>query len=155
MEPTDLPARTRFPPPLAFIAALGLGFLLQQRFPVPLGTGLVSRLLGALLALASGALALWAFRTFHRARTTIRPDRPSATLVTDGPFRLTRNPMYLSLSLLQAGLALLAGALWPLLLLAPALLAIRYHVIAREERYLAARFGAPYEAYCRAVRRWF
>ncbi len=155
MEPTSLPARTRFPPPLAFLGALGLGFLLQQRVPVPLVLEPVSRPLGGLLALASGALALWAFRTFHRARTTIRPDRPSAVLVTDGPFRLTRNPMYLSLSLLQAGLALLAGTLWPLLLLVPALLLIRYHVIAREEQYLAARFGAPYEAYRRTVRRWF
>jgi protein-S-isoprenylcysteine O-methyltransferase Ste14 len=147
----------RFPPPVAFIVGLAIGFLLQHRFPVALAApgSPLPRLLGSLLALAAGALALWALLTFRRAHTSVRPDRPSTTLVTHGPFRLTRNPMYLSLSLLHAGIALLANALWPGLMLLPALFAIRYCVIAREERYLLARFGPDYQAYLRTVRRWF
>jgi protein-S-isoprenylcysteine O-methyltransferase Ste14 len=75
--------------------------------------------------------------------------------MTQGPFRFTRNPLYLSLALLQVGLALLANALWPALMLLPVLLLIRLHVIAREERHLLGLFGSDYQAYCRTVRRWF
>ena len=147
----------RLPPPVVFAAGLGLGFLLQRTFPLAFAApgNPLPRWLGALLALGSGALALWGFLTFRRFHTTVRPDRPASALMVEGPFRFTRNPLYLSLALLQAGLALLANALWPALMLLPALLVIRVHVIAREERHLAARFGAEYEAYRRAVRRWF
>lgn len=155
----DAPQATpgmRFPPPVAFIGGLALGFLLQHLVPVAIVPGSrLPRLLGGLPVLASGGLALWALRTFHRAGTTLRPDRPALSLVIQGPFQFTRNPMYLSLSLLHAGLALLANALWPALMLLPVLLIIQFHVIAREERHLSARFGADYQAYCRAVRRWF
>jgi protein-S-isoprenylcysteine O-methyltransferase Ste14 len=85
----------------------------------------------------------------------VRPDRSASALLTGGPFRFTRNPLYLSLALLHTGLALLANALWPALMLVPVLLLIRYHVIAREERHLLARFGPDYQAYRQAVRRWF
>ncbi|WP_243303061.1 methyltransferase family protein [Geothrix oryzisoli] len=146
----------RLPPPAVFLAGLGIGFLLQRRWPLALlPAGILPRLLGGLAILLAGALALWAFRTFHRAHTTVRPDRAASTLMTQGPFRFTRNPLYLSLALLQAGLALLAHALWPALMLLPVLLVIRLHVIAREERHLLGRFGPEYQAYCRTVRRWF
>ncbi|WP_257311236.1 methyltransferase family protein [Geothrix fuzhouensis] len=147
----------RLPPPLVFISGLGLGFLLQSRFLLPFAApgNPLPRLLGGVLVLGSGALALWGFLTFRRARTTVRPDRPASALLTAGPFHFTRNPLYLSLSLLHAGVALLANALWPALMLLPVLLVIRFHVIAREERHLAARFGADYQAYLRTVRRWF
>ncbi|WP_257306683.1 methyltransferase family protein [Geothrix campi] len=147
----------RLPPPLVFLAGLGLGFLLQHAAPLTFAAQgqPLPRWLGGLLALSSAALALWAFRTFHRAHTTVRPDRAASTLMTQGPFRFTRNPLYLSLALLQAGLALLANALWPALMLLPVLLVIRLHVIAREERHLLGLFGSEYQAYCRTVRRWF
>lgn len=146
----------RIPPPLVFLAGLGLGFLLQRRFPVPLVPwGFLSLPLGALLALASAGLALWAFASFRRAHTTVLPHHPASALLTQGPFRHTRNPLYLSLALLHGGVALWTNALWPALMLAPVLLVIRTYVIAREERHLLARFGADYEAYRRAVRRWF
>jgi protein-S-isoprenylcysteine O-methyltransferase Ste14 len=147
----------RLPPPVVFLAGLGLGFLLQRALPLAFAApgNPLPRWLGGLLTLGAGALALWAFLTFRRARTTVRPDRPASALLTRGPFRFTRNPLYLSLSLLHAGLALLANALWPLLMLLPVLLVIRSYVVAREERYLLGRFGADYEAYRQAVRRWF
>ena len=147
----------RLPPPAVFLAGLGLGFLLQRRFPLAFAApgNPLPRLLGALLVLGSGALALWSFRTFRRAHTTVRPDRSASALLTGGPFRFTRNPLYLSLSLLHIGVALLADALWPALMLLPVLLVIRFHVIAREERHLAARFEADYQVYRQTVRRWF
>jgi len=146
----------RLPPPVVFLTGLAIGCLVQRWFPLAIAPGgLLPRLLGALLVLLAGMLALWAFRAFRRAHTTVRPDCAASTLMTRGPFRFTRNPLYLSLALLQAGLALLADALWPALMLLPVLLVIRYYVIAREERHLRSRFGAEYQAYCRTVRRWF
>jgi len=147
----------RLPPPLVFAAGLGLGFLLQRAFPLSFTAAgnPLPRWLGALLTLGSAALALWAFLTFRRFHTTVRPDRPASALMVEGPFQYTRNPLYLSLSLLYTGIVLLTNAPWPALLLLPVLLVIRFHVIAREERHLAARFGTEYEAYRRAVRRWF
>jgi protein-S-isoprenylcysteine O-methyltransferase Ste14 len=147
----------RLPPPVVFLAGFGLGFLLQRAFPLAFAApgNPLPRWLGGFFALGSAALALGAFLTFHRAHTTVRPDRSASALITQGPFRFTRNPLYLSLTLLQAGLALLANALWPGLMLLAVLLVIRYYVIAREERYLLARFGTDYQAYRQAVRRWF
>lgn len=157
METVQTGPGVRLPPPAVFLAGLGLGFLLQHLVPLAFAArgNPLPRWLGGLLTVLAGALALWAFRTFHQARTTVRPDRAASALLTQGPFRVTRNPLYLSLTLLQAGIALLANAPWPALMLLPVLLVIRFHVIAREERHLADRFGADYQAYRAAVRRWF
>lgn len=147
-----------FPPPVAFIGALGVGFALQHFIPLRIlrtGAGIDAlQIVGAGLVLMAVVLAVCAFTCFRLARTSPFPERPTTALVVRGPFRLTRNPLYLSMSLVHAGVALFANALWPLLLLVPAVLAIRFLVIAREERYLVQRFGAEYEAYCHSVRRW-
>ena len=74
--------------------------------------------------------------------------------MTGGPFRYSRNPLYLGLTLLYAGVALLIPSTWPLILLVPVLLVMRWGVIAREERYLAGKFGEPYRTYLTRVRRW-
>lgn len=147
-----------FPPPLAFLAGLALGFALQYVAPLlilrtPAGEGALATF-GELLALAALALAVAAFVSLRLARTSPFPERPTTSLVVRGPFRLTRNPLYVAMALLHAGIALYFNALWPLLFLAPALVAIRLLVIAREERYLLLRFGSAYESYCRSVRRW-
>lgn len=147
-----------FPPPLAFLATLGLGFALHLLFPLHLGrtTVLIEALerTGTALALAALVLAGSAFASLRRARTSPFPERPTTALVVGGPFGFTRNPLYLAMALLHAGIATFSNALLPLLCLVPALVAIRFLVIAREERYLRLRFGAEYEAYCRSVRRW-
>jgi protein-S-isoprenylcysteine O-methyltransferase Ste14 len=147
-----------FPPPLAFLGGLGLGFALQHFFPVhiqrgSLGIDVLERI-GEALVLAAVALASSAFISLRLARTSPFPERPTTSLVVRGPFRFTRNPLYVSMSLVHTGVSVFANALWPLLFLVPAVLSIRYLVIAREERYLTRRFGADYGAYCRRVRRW-
>jgi protein-S-isoprenylcysteine O-methyltransferase Ste14 len=148
-----------FPPPIAFIAALAVGFALDYVIPLHIvrtsAAINVLQVTGGVLAFAALVLALCAFVCFHLARTSPFPERPTTSLVLRGPFRFTRNPLYLAMALLHAGIAIFSNALWPLFFLLPAVLAVRFLVIAREERYLLQRFGAQYEAYCRSVRRWF
>ena len=89
-----------------------------------------------------------------RAGTNVRPDQPSLAIVTDGPFRFSRNPMYLATTGLYLGITLLVNTPWPLILLSPMLLVLHWGVVRREERYLEAKFGEPYRAYKSRVGRW-
>jgi protein-S-isoprenylcysteine O-methyltransferase Ste14 len=93
-------------------------------------------------------------RTIENAGTPIRTDRPVPHLVTNGPFRYTRNPGYLGLAMLYAGIAVLRNALWAILLLPLVVYVIQREVIGREERYLERTFGEEYLAYKARVRRW-
>lgn len=110
--------------------------------------------LGAPLVAASLLLGLWGARTIRRAGTNIDPRKPATALVVTGPFRYTRNPLYLSLTLLYLGIAALVNALWPLVLLPVVLVVIRRWVIAREELYLKRKFGEAYRKYKATVRHW-
>ena len=100
------------------------------------------------------ALAVWFARTLHGADTTLRTDKPVSSLVQEGPFHYSRNPGYLSLTMIYAGIAVLRNALWAILLLPLALYVIQREVIEREERYLERTFGEEYLAYKARVRRW-
>jgi protein-S-isoprenylcysteine O-methyltransferase Ste14 len=95
------------------------------------------------------ALAAWFVRTMRGTNTTIRIDKPVSNLVQDGPFRYSRNPGYLSLTMLYAGIAVLRNALWAILLLPLVLFVIQREVIEREERYLERTFGEEYLDYKR------
>ena len=95
-----------------------------------------------------------AVATFRRVGTTPHPAGPTTALAVGGPYRFTRNPMYLSLVFITVGLALLANALWPLVLLPVVIVIVRWTVIDREERYLTAKFGEEYLQYKARVRRW-
>ncbi|EWY37792.1 hypothetical protein N825_09430 [Skermanella stibiiresistens SB22] len=144
------------PPPLLFAGAVVLGLVLD-RWVVPAGFGLpdMARQGGAgVLVVAGLALGVAAFRLFSRAGTHVEPWKPSTALVTDGVYRWTRNPMYVGMSLLQAGLALIFDSVAVLAMLVPLLVVLRYGVIAREERYLGAKFPDQYAAYRQRVRRW-
>jgi protein-S-isoprenylcysteine O-methyltransferase Ste14 len=90
----------------------------------------------------------------HRAGTTVRPDRGTDHLVTDGPFSLTRNPLYLAGSMLVLGIGLVSGIVCFLLLAILAAFTVQKVTIEREERHLQARFGETYLDYSRRVRRW-
>ena len=112
------------------------------------------KILGSLLVVLSGAFARWAFWTMRGLGTTASPRKQSEVLATSGPFRLSRNPIYVAMTGLYLGLVLLANALWPLVLLAPLLLLMHWGVIRREEYYLSEKFGEAYLAYRSQVRRW-
>jgi protein-S-isoprenylcysteine O-methyltransferase Ste14 len=144
----------RVPPPSIYLLALLLGLLVNRRLHLPFLSPRVARVLGWPLVGGAMALAVWFARTMHGADTTLRTDKPVSSLVQDGPFRYSRNPGYLSLTMLYAGVAILRNALWAILLLPLVLYVIQCEVIEREERYLERTFGEEYLAYKRRVRRW-
>jgi protein-S-isoprenylcysteine O-methyltransferase Ste14 len=144
----------RVPPPLIYLLPLLLGLLLNRRLHVPFLPRGVTRVLGWPLVGGGLALAAWFARTLHGADTTLRTDKAVSSLVQDGPFRYSRNPGYLSLTMLYVGIAILRNALWAILLLPLVLYVIQREVIGREERYLERTFGEEYLAYKRRVRRW-
>jgi protein-S-isoprenylcysteine O-methyltransferase Ste14 len=152
-EPRDT-AGVVAPPPLIYLGGLALGFVLEAFLPSASLPGAVRWPLGVLLVLA-GLTLLGSFSAaFRRQQTAVEPWRPTTSIVTVGPYRLTRNPAYLGMALVYVGIALLASALWVLLPLPVVLAVIDTGVIRREERYLERRFGAEYVAYKRGVRRW-
>jgi protein-S-isoprenylcysteine O-methyltransferase Ste14 len=110
--------------------------------------------LGAALLLAGAGLAFWGERTFAKAGTTIKPFERTYVLVEEGPFRFTRNPMYLSLVAMLAGAALALGTPGPWLAALALALLLHFRFIRNEERALGASLGEPYERYRRRVRRW-
>lgn len=144
----------RVPPPLVFLGGLGIGLALSTWAPTAYLGSAIARPLGGVLIGLGVLLALSAFRAFFQARTNIRPDRPSSALVRTGPYRFTRNPMYLALTIMYAGIAVVNESLWSLLLLPLVVAVIRSKVIAREEAYMERRFGVDYSHYKSEVRRW-
>ena len=152
-DSTDSPG-VHIPPPFFYVAAIGAGVLLRRAVPLAIGGG-AARVVAAWVFVALFVvLLLWSFAWFARQKTTVIPNKPANALVLDGPFRFTRNPLYLAMALLTIGAGLWLNTWWVLILLAPAMLAIDRLVIAREEAYLRRRFGAEYEAYTARVRRW-
>ncbi len=150
-------AKVGFPPPLVFIGFLLLG-LAADRFLAlpPLGIPLALRIMLAALAIGGGAaLLIAALGGFRRAGTPPEPWREVSAFVASGIYRFTRNPMYLGMAAIHLGLALSFGSLGALVGLLPAIFAIQTQVIAREEAYMARRFGSEYAAYRQRVRRWF
>src|SRR2546429_3324143 len=142
------------PPPIVYALGLGVGYALDRFKAAPVAVGGGRILLGWVFAGAGVALAASAIVLFRRAGTSPVPIQPTTALVVRGPYRFTRNPMYVGLTALYAGVTLLINSLWPLLLLPVVLGVIRWAVIAREEAYLERKFGDAYRAYTTRVRRW-
>ncbi len=143
------------PPPLFYGLAFAVGMVLHAMIvPLPMGGGLARVVPGLILVGAGFALAGSAVARVRRRHTTIVPHRPVAALLTDGPYRLSRNPMYTGLALTYLGCTVLADTWWPLLTLPVALLGIQALVIGPEEPYLATRFGHGYTDYTQHTRRW-
>jgi protein-S-isoprenylcysteine O-methyltransferase Ste14 len=141
-------------PPVYFLVALGVMALLD--FVMPLLPLIVRpyRLAGAVFVVLGFALAGWAALLFRRARTGIVPFSPATALVARGPYRLTRNPMYLGMAVVLLGAAILFGSLTPFLVIPAFMAVIADRFIAREEAMLESAFGAPYLEYKAKVRRW-
>lgn len=145
-------------PPLLYLGAAVLGALLDLVVPLRFASGGLNDgvqygvggglILGGVMLMAAG------ISQFRRAGTNVPPTRPTTALVTNGVYALSRNPLYLSASLLMAGIAVTTDRAWILILLAPVLVVMRYGVIGREERYLERKFGEDYRAYKARVRRW-
>src|SRR5215216_1590855 len=146
----------RVPPPLIYLLPLLLGILLdrRRRSHIPFLPRSVGCIIGWLLLSGGMTLSGWFLRTMRDADAPIRTDKPVPRLTTDGPFRYTRNPGYLALAMIYAGVAVRQNALWAILPLPLVLLVIQREVIGREERYLERTFGEEYVSYKANVRRW-
>ena len=141
-------------PPLIFLVFLALGFVLDTIWPVAVVANDVQYPLGAILVVVGVALVTIAIRQFRRAGTNVETPKPAIVLVIDGLYRLSRNPIYIAVSLIHAGIAISADNAWALVGLIPVLIVLHYGVIRREERYLERKFGEEYRRYRRSVRRW-
>ena len=154
LQPSSAPtAGILVPPPIIYAVPLAVGLLIHHWHPIlilpvalgaPVGVG----------ALLLGMVGFPAVRSFWRAKTSPKPWKPTTALVTDGPYRFTRNPMYLGFTLLYLGVSCWINSAWPAFFLPLILVVMQRAVIAREESYLETLFGDDYRAYRRRVRRW-
>lgn len=143
------------PPPLIYLAAIlpgvGIGWLVGGS----IAPGSVLRLALGLLLIASGTALLWSFfRRFRASGQHPHPDAPTPSIITAGPYRFSRNPAYVGMTAITAGIGLALDNPWVLLLLIPALVLMQVGVIRREEAYLERKFGEEYLRYKGSVRRW-
>jgi protein-S-isoprenylcysteine O-methyltransferase Ste14 len=141
-------------PPLVYLGSIALGVILHFVRPVSLLPRGVSSRFGAAVILFAIGLFVFAVRTFRAAGTPVPGNQPTTTIVGSGPYRFSRNPIYLAFSLFQLGIALWVNTLWLVLTLLVAMAIMSLVVIPREERYLEARFPSEYPPYKASVRRW-
>jgi protein-S-isoprenylcysteine O-methyltransferase Ste14 len=142
-------------PPLVWGLAIIAGLALNWLVPLPfLPADLPAGWPGAMVFVLALALGVWAVVTITRAGSNVPTNLPSTTLVESGPYRFTRNPIYLGMLLSLIGLAIAFNNLWLLTMLVPFALVLRYGVVAREEVYLERKFGDVYRGYRSRVRRW-
>jgi protein-S-isoprenylcysteine O-methyltransferase Ste14 len=149
-------ARVRFPPPLVFLGFILAGVVLQY-FVTPLQAHLAAALrlaVACLLVLGGLALFVPAMRWFKRTGQHPRPWTPSPSLILEGPYRFSRNPIYVAMTAVQAGIGVALDNIWMLCFSVPALVVIHYIAVRPEEAYLVEKFGEAYEKYRSAVRRY-
>jgi protein-S-isoprenylcysteine O-methyltransferase Ste14 len=159
MAPTDADTETDSAgviahPPLLYAPTALVGAALDWLIPVPFLAEPLRFTAGPALAVLSGILAVVAILGFRRAGTNVPTNKPTMAIVTSGPYRFSRNPIYVALTGLYLGIAVMLNSLWLIVLLAPLLIVMRLGVIQREEAYLEAKFGAEYTDYKTRVRRW-
>ena len=141
-------------PPLVYLAGLVVGYGLEILWPVfdvpwrwTVAFAVVPIALSVLLVAPTIA-------RFRKAATPLDVRKPAVSLVTDGPYRYTRNPGYLALTLLYVGIAILLGSMWALVLVVPVLIVMNHEVVSKEEKHLEIQFGEAYLDYKSRVRRW-
>jgi protein-S-isoprenylcysteine O-methyltransferase Ste14 len=151
---TDVPDIRVLPPVLvggALLLGIGIHYVIWPHELLPI---VIARVMGVTVFVAAGVLAHLAQREMQRVGTNILPTQPALALATNGPFRFTRNPLYVAAIGVYLGVTLWVDSLALLLLLFPTVWLLRWGIVLPEERYLGAKFGEPYEAYRSRVRRW-
>jgi protein-S-isoprenylcysteine O-methyltransferase Ste14 len=152
--PVSTGAQIRLIPPVVYFAPFTVTWALQWWRPWTIPGGVALTVAGLALVAGGIALMLWAFFTLRRANTTVIPWEQVSAMVSTGPFRFSRNPIYLADAITYIGGSLLIRSWWPLLVLPGIVLVMRRMVIDREESYLSKRFGDGYGEYQLRVRRW-
>jgi len=146
--------QVRIIPPLVYLTGLVMGFVANLWWPVKFMPDRMAWTTGGVLIVCGAALAGSALFRFKRTGTTVRPDRPPSALVIAGPYKFTRNPMYLGLTVAYLGIATAGQSVWALILLPVVLTIIQRRAIEPEEAFLKRRFGGDYIDYTKKVRRW-
>ena len=141
-------------PPLVYLAGIVIGFLATIWMPTKVVPNSVAWTVGGMLIFCGAVLTGSAVLKFKNVGTTVRPDRAARTLVIAGPYKISRNPMYLGLALVYLGIAIAGQSVWALILLPVVLTVIQRRAIEPEEAFLERRFGANYISYKEKVRRW-
>ena len=142
------------PPPLIFAVPGTIAALVGRAFPVHVMPQPFALTLGVVLTVAGIGLNAWAMPKFRQAQTSVIPYKPTTAIIATGPYSVTRNPIYLGMTLLYIGITLIVNTIWPLVLLPFVLAVMQRGVIEREERYLERKFGDEYLSYKSRVRRW-
>jgi protein-S-isoprenylcysteine O-methyltransferase Ste14 len=153
MDRPDNPGVIAFPPLIWLVNAV-ISVLVHLFVQIPIMRYGICLVCGIVFIILAPTLALSAFRTMKSAGTNVDPSEPALTIVRGGPFRFTRNPLYLALCLLQVALGFFLNDWITLLFVVPLTVIFHYGVVLREERYLTAKFGESYLQYKREVRRW-
>jgi protein-S-isoprenylcysteine O-methyltransferase Ste14 len=141
-------------PPVAVGAPLLVGGMATVLWGDPVRLGAWRGPVGWVLVLVFVVWNGWALMLFGRHRTGLLPGQPTAEMIEEGPYRLSRNPLYVGLLVLYLGVALLVPTVWAIVLFPVAVVLLLWGAILPEERFLHERFGTPYDAYTRRVRRW-
>jgi protein-S-isoprenylcysteine O-methyltransferase Ste14 len=154
-NPTDR-AKVPIPPPLFFFACLGFGLFLEYFFPLHIfSLSWLSRVIASgIFFLISGYLAISAFIVLAKNKTSFDPAKPTTAIVREGAFNISRNPMYLSLLFLIAGIAILSCSLWLFIAIPTLFILFDVFAVTPEETYLFNKFGTEYSEYKAKVRRW-
>ena len=151
---TDVPDIVMLPPVLVG-GMLLVGVLIHYAlWTVTLMPTVLARVLGVVVFISAGVLAHFAHLAMKRVGTNILPTQPTLALATDGPYRFSRNPLYLAAIGVYLGVTLWVNGLAPLLLMLPMTTLLHWGIVLREERYLESKFGNAYQSYRMGVRRW-
>jgi len=148
-------AGVRVPPPVIVLTFLISGVLIDSAWMRGELAEMTSMAIGIAVFLAGGVMAYKSAPRHKREGSNVEPWKPTTRIFSDGIYARSRNPIYVAMILGYAAIAIAADSGMAMFFLLPVLLILRYYVVAREERYLAAKFGDEYQAYLKAVRRWF
>ena len=141
-------------PPVVYLSSVLAGILLDVAWPLPFVPAALTLPVGGSLVVVAVTLLWLAIRQLRAAGTHVPGNKPTTVIVRTGPYRFSRNPIYLAMSVLHLGIAIWANSAWLVATLAVAVALMAIVVIPREERYLEERFGADYLDYKASVRRW-
>ena len=153
-EPDKHGPGVRIHPSVIYAISILTGIVLNNHWPRTMPYGIHGHMYGGIVFSLVLLIAIFSIREFHRAKTDVRPDKPDSTLITSGPYRYSRNPLYLGLTLIQITVALWFNNAWVLVLVIASVIVITQYAISREERYLEKMFGQEYLDYKQYVRRW-
>lgn len=144
----------RIHPPIIYAMSILIGIGLHNEYPLAMPLEIHGRLYGSILFSLACVIAGLSLREFLRANTDVRADKPVSALITTGPYRYSRNPLYIVLTLTQITVAIWFNNAWILLMTILSVVVITQYAIKREERYLEKLFGQDYIEYRQHVRRW-